>query len=311
MTHIPVLLQEVIEYLQAKQGGKFIDGTVGSGGHTIAILKSNPINQVLGIDLDQTSLDKLQEMLVQESLNQRATLVQGNYANLDKISAEYHFGSINGILLDLGFSSEQLDNPKRGLSFQTDSPLDMRFDPKAKITAAEIVNSYQPQDLEAVITNYGEEKFVRRIVANIIKQRQISPVQTTAQLSEIVRISLPASVRFKANDSIRRVFQAIRIEVNRELDNLKAVLPKALKLLKPGGRLGIISFHSLEDRIVKEFFNREAKDCVCPPEFPTCVCDKTSTLKILTRKPITARESEVAVNPRSKSAKLRVAEKIM
>lgn len=308
--HVPVLLQEVLEYLQAKQGGKFIDGTVGSGGHTIAILKSNPDNQVLGIDLDQTSLDKLFKTLAQESLNQRATLVHGNYADLDKISEEHQFGPTNGILLDLGFSSEQLGESKRGLSFQTDAILDMRFDPNSKITAFEVVNTYQPQELEAVIAEYGEEKFARRIVANIIRQRKIDPIQTTIQLAEIIRQSLPGAIRFKANDSIRRVFQAVRIEVNSELDNLKVFLPKALDLLTPKGRLAIISFHSLEDRIVKEFFNHEAKDCVCPPEFPTCVCDKASTLRVITRKPITATESEIAINSRSKPAKLRVAEKL-
>jgi 16S rRNA (cytosine1402-N4)-methyltransferase len=310
MPHIPVLLNETIQYLNAKKGGIFIDGTVGGGGHLKAILAENFQNQVIGVDLDQASLYKLKGELTLSGLDQRSKLVQGSYANIDKILHELGVGSVDGVLLDLGFSSLQLDEPDRGFSFAEDGPLDMRFDREAEKTAESIVNRYQPKDLEKVIFEFGEEKFAKRIVSNIIEARKISPIATTKQLAEIVRKSIPLPIRFKASDSIRRVFQAIRIEVNQELNNLKIVLPKILKVLNPEGRIVIISFHSLEDRIVKEFFVTESKGCVCPVEFPTCVCDKASSLKILTRKPIAASEEEINNNPRSKPAKLRAAEKL-
>lgn len=310
MSHIPVLLKETVLYLNAKKGGLFIDGTVGGGGHAFAILAENPANQVLGIDLDQASLYKLRGELAQRSLDQKIKLAQGSYANIDKILPEMGIDKVDGILLDLGFSSLQLDEPDRGFSFTVAGPLDMRFDREQEITAEEVINRYHPKDLERVISDYGEEKFAKRIVANIIEARKSAPIETTKQLTEIIKKSIPLPVRFKSSDNIRRVFQAIRIEVNGELDNLKKVLPKAVSVLKPSGRLVIISFHSLEDRIVKEFFVNESKGCICPPEFPTCICDKASSLKILTRKPVTASEEEASNNPRSKSAKLRAAEKI-
>lgn len=307
--HVPVLLKETLEFLNATSGQKFIDCTVGFGGHTSAILEANPKNTVLGIDLDQSSLDKLEHTLAQRGLNQRVTLVQGNFKDLEKIIFENEFGLADGVLLDLGFSSWQLDNAERGLSFQADGPLDMRLNLQAKKKAGDVVNSYGPKDLEKVIKDYGEDRFARAITANIIKARKVKKIESTFQLAEIIRASIPAPVRYKANDNIRRVFQALRIEVNGELDSLRTVLPLALKILKPGGRLVVISFHSLEDRIVKEFFNTKAKDCVCPPDFPTCVCDKESELTVLTRKPVIASEEEAKINPRSKSAKLRAAEK--
>lgn len=308
--HAPVLLNETLQFLNAKSGERFIDCTVGFGGHTSAILSANANSKVLGIDLDQSSLDKLKGTLAQRGLNQRVALVQGNFKDLERITAENDFGSVDGILLDLGFSSWQLDNAERGLSFQTDGPLDMRLNPEAKKTAGDVVNSYGPKELEKVIKDFGEDRFARAITANIIKARKTKKIESTLQLAEIIRASIPAPVRYKANDNIRRVFQALRIEVNGELDSLRMALPAALKILKPGGRLVVISFHSLEDRIVKEFFNTQAKDCVCPPDFPTCVCDKQSEVKILTRKPVIASEEETNINPRSKSAKLRAAEKL-
>ncbi|OGE88070.1 MAG: 16S rRNA (cytosine(1402)-N(4))-methyltransferase [Candidatus Doudnabacteria bacterium RIFCSPLOWO2_02_FULL_49_13] len=308
--HVPVLLKETLEYLNAASGGRFADGTVGSGGHTIAILNSNPVNQVLGIDLDQTSLDKLRERLVQESLNQRATLVKGNYVDLDSICAEHSITELDGILLDLGFSSDQVDQAKRGFSFQSEGPLDMRFDSSSKVTAEQVVNHYHVHELAEIFKDFGEEKFAGRIAREIVAHRQKGSILSTGQLAEIIKQALPKPIQFKAADSQRRIFQALRIEVNRELVNLKTVLPKCLKLLKPAGRLVVISFQSLEDRIVKEFFNEQARECVCPPEFPTCVCDKISTLRILTRKPATASEEEIKTNSRSKPAKLRAAQKI-
>jgi 16S rRNA (cytosine1402-N4)-methyltransferase len=308
--HVPVLLSEVLTQINAKKGGKFVDATVGGGGHLRAIVKSNSSNLGLGIDLDQTSLDKLREELIREGLNQKISLVHGSYKNIDKILAKKGWKSVDGILLDLGFSSFQLDDPSRGFSFSNEGPLDMRYDKTAKLTAEEIVNRYHPKDLDRIITDYGEEKLSRRITDKITAARKIAPIQTTAQLAQIVKSAIPLPIRFKSADNIRRVFQALRIEVNAELENLKEALPKMLKLLNSKGRLVVISFHSLEDRIVKEFFVAEAKDCVCPPEFPTCICDKASTVRILSRKPITATSKEIAENSRSKPAKLRVIEKI-
>ncbi len=310
MSHVSVLPGEVLEYLNVKRGGGYVDGTAGDGGHLRAILQLNPVNKVLGLDLDQTSLDKLRERLVQESLDQRAVLVQGNYADFDLFIEQQNFGRIDGFLLDLGFSSGQVDQAARGFSFQAEGPLDMRFDQSKRTTAGSVVNTYSVQELTEIFRDFGEERLAQKIARAIVKTRQTTAIQTTTQLAEIIKSALPKPIQFRAGDSQRRIFQALRIEVNHELENLKAVLPKALKFLNPGGRLVVISFHSLEDRIVKEFLNQEAKECVCPPEFPTCVCDKVSRLRILTRKPVVASPQEMADNPRSKSAKLRAAEKI-
>ncbi len=308
--HTSVLLNEVLKYINAENGGKFVDATVGGGGHLKAIVSANEKNEGLGIDLDQTSLDKLREELVREGLGQRVKLVSGSYKDIDKVLEEVGWSKVSGILLDLGFSSIQLDNPLRGFSFTNEGPLDMRYDQTAKLTAGEIVNRYHPKDLERIIEDYGEERLSRRIAAKIVEARKKNPIKTTSELAVIIKTAVPLPIRFKASDNIRRVFQALRIEVNSELDNLKAALPKMLAALSPSGRLAVISFHSLEDRIVKEFFVSEAKDCVCPPEFPTCICGKNSTIRILTRKPLMATDEEVAINSRSKPAKLRVIEKI-
>jgi len=308
--HTPVLLKETLEWLDLSERKQIFDGTVGFGGHTIAILEADKQTKVLGADLDQTSLEKLKELLVQKGLDQRCKLVQGNYRDIDNLINENDFLP-DGILVDLGFSSFQLDNAQRGFSFQSEGPLDMRYDLSAQLTAEEVVNRYQEQDLQKIFSEYGEEKFFRRIARKIIESRKEKAIKTTAELADTIRLAIPAPIRFKAADNIRRIFQAIRIEVNGELDNLKEFLPKALSVLKPGGRLLVISFHSLEDRIVKEFFVKEAKGCVCPPEFPECICGHTKNLRILTRKPIVAQEEESIKNPRSKPAKLRVAEKIV
>ncbi len=308
--HVPVLLKEVVEGLNAQKGGKFIDCTVGDGGHLMAVLEANPKNKVMGIDLDQTSLDKLASQLVQKGLDQRAKLVQGNFRDTAKLARENGFESVDGILLDLGFSSSQLDEPGRGLSFQTDGPLDMRLNPEAKLTAEEVINTYQPDELQKVIEDFGEERFAKRIMYGVMAVRKTGSIKTTSQLAEIIRQAIPGQVRYKANDNIRRVFQAIRIEVNQELKNLEKVLPQTTELLTPHGRLAVISFHSLEDRMVKEFLVQQAKGCICPPDFPTCVCGKLPLMKILTKKPKIATEEEGVNNPRSKSAKLRLAEKI-
>jgi 16S rRNA (cytosine1402-N4)-methyltransferase len=237
-------------------------------------------------------------------------LAVGNYKDIDRLAQENGFGPVDGILLDLGFSSLQLDDPERGFSFQSHGPLDMRYSKANRLTARTVVNHYQQKDLERIIREFGEEHLAKAMSRAIVEARQVGELSTTDQLAVVITKVLPGKIRHKAQDSLRRVFQAIRIEVNSELSNIKTVLPKALDLLAPKGRLVVISFHSLEDRIVKEFFKDQAKDCVCPPEFPTCVCDKASRVRILTRKPVTASEEEGRENPRSKSAKLRAIEKI-
>ncbi|MGE5392866.1 MAG: 16S rRNA (cytosine(1402)-N(4))-methyltransferase RsmH [Candidatus Saccharibacteria bacterium] len=307
--HIPVLLEEVIEYLKPAAGVRFVDGTVGSGGYTLGILKANPEAKVLGLDLDQSSLDKFRQDLAERGLGQNAILVHSNYAQVSEAARAEGFFPVSGIVLDLGFSSEQVDRPERGFSFQRPGPLDMRYDLSQKKTAADIINGYSEKQLVQIFKNYGEENFSNRIAHRLVDSRGERPFRDTLELFHAIREALPKPVKHKAEDSARRIFQAVRIEVNGELENLRKALPQMLDLLTPGGRMVIVSFHSLEDRIVKNYFAEQAQDCVCPPDFPTCVCDKVSTLRILTRKPIRASTREAAENPRSRPAKLRAAEK--
>jgi 16S rRNA (cytosine1402-N4)-methyltransferase len=309
MSHKPVLLNEVLKFADTEGFQLYIDGTVGDGGYTWEILQRKPNAKVLGIDLDQTSLDRLAATAAQKSLSQRLILVQGNFKNLKEIASEKGFSPADCIILDLGFSSSQLDDEKRGLSFQTDAPLDMRFDLSRQISAKAIVNKYPKEKLTKIFRDYGEEKLAAKIANEIVMERGKQEIATTAQLYSVISQALPKPVVYKSADFARRIFQALRIEVNDELNNLRTVLPEALEVLAPQGTLIVISFHSLEDRIVKEFMVNEAKGCICPPEFPTCVCGKKPRLGILTKKPITASEEEVAVNPRSKPAKMRVAVK--
>jgi 16S rRNA (cytosine1402-N4)-methyltransferase len=310
MSHIPVLLKEVLEYADVGQAKKVIDGTAGDGGYIREILKANSKVNVLGIDLDQTSLDKLGQRLALEGLSQNVSLVHGNYKDIKHIASEKSFLPADTIILDLGFSSSQLDDEMRGLSFQAAGPLDMRFDSSRGKTAADVVNTYHPKELAQVFREYGEEKLAGKIASEIIRIRRTKKFESTKELYDAIRESLPKPVVYKVNDFARRVFQALRIEVNQELENLKTALPDMLEILAPGGRMLVISFHSLEDRIVKEFFANRARGCVCPPDFPTCVCGKNPRLKILTKKPVTTKDDEIETNSRSKPAKLRVAQKI-
>lgn len=310
LMHIPVLLEEVIEYLKPQTGEMFIDGTAGSGGYIHGILKANPKAKVLGMDLDQASLDKIKKDFAERGLGQNVILTHANYATVSEVARKNNFTSVSGFVLDLGFSSEQVDKPERGFSFRQKGPLDMRYDTAQKKTAADVINGYPEKNLTEIFREYGEENFSSRIARNLVKARSEHPFQDTVEVFHVIKESLPKPVRHRAEDSARRIFQALRIEVNGELENLRKVLPDALKLLRPGGRLVVVSFHSLEDRLVKNFFAQQAQDCVCPPEFPTCVCDKASTLRILTRKPIRASLRELEANPRSKPAKLRAAEKL-
>jgi len=303
LSHIPVLYQEVLAGLQIKPGGRYIDGTVGGGGHAHGILvASMPDGEFLGIDADPMAVASAGERLAE--FGKRVTLVQGNFADLEEITLEHGFGPVDGILLDLGFSSLQLEAAGRGFSFQLDGPLDMRFDPSQTTTAADLVNSLSVEELASILFRYGEEPRSRRIARAIVVER---PINTTGELAALVEKTVGRRNRKKRLHPATRTFQALRMAVNEELECLAEALPQALRLLVPGGRLTVISFHSLEDRLVKQFFRREARNCLCPPEVPICVCSHRATLGIVTKKPIRPSAEEAAANPRSRSAKLRVA----
>ena len=301
--HQPVLYHEIILALQPKSPGFYVDGTVGAGGHARGILEAcDPDGRLLGLDVDPQAIKLSRKTLA--PYGERAILAQASYSSLTTTLKELGWGAIDGMLLDLGLSSMQLDSPERGFSFAQDAPLDMRFDPASPISAADLVNELPEDELARLIFEYGEERASRRIAQAIVKAR---PILTTSQLAGVV---------VSAKRSRRRIhpatqtFQALRIEVNDELDRLVAVLPQALANLKAGGRFAVISFHSLEDRIVKEFFHRESQDCLCPPRQPVCTCGHKATLKEVTKKPIVPGEAEIHANPRARSAKLRIAEKI-
>jgi len=304
--HIPVLLNEVLFYLRPKSGENFVDATFGGGSYTKAILENNkPDGKVLAVELDQDAIDNYQ--LTTKDL--RLTLHHGNFAQIDKIVEHHKFNNISGIVADLGLSSYELEH--RGISFATNQPLDMRFNQRGEhIDAKFVLNNYDAARLEKIFTQYGEEKFSKQIARKIQEARLKSQIHYTTDLYQVIVDALPKPVKHKADDSARRIFQALRIEVNHELYNLKEFLPKAFDLLNPGGRLAVVSFHSLEDRIVKQFFVSLTKGCVCPIDFPQCVCGKNPQGKILTKKLVSATEQELNKNPRSRPAKLRVIEKI-
>jgi 16S rRNA (cytosine1402-N4)-methyltransferase len=301
--HIPVLLDEVLEGLSPLPGQRFIDGTLGAGGHTEAILTAvAPHGQVLALDADPSALEIARRRLA--AYGDRARFVHSNFAQLAAVARDLDFVPVHGVLLDLGLSSMQLDAVERGFSFQSAGPLDMRYDPNSPTTAADLVNNLAQDELADLIYRFGEERRSRAIARAIVAAR---PLHTTHQLAEVVA----RAVGGRRGDRLHpatRTFQALRIAVNDELEVLRAALPAATSILAPGGRLAVISFHSLEDRIVKEFFRRESRDCICPPEQPVCTCGHRATLHIITPKPITVTSTEAALNPRARSAKLRVAE---
>ena len=310
MSHYPVLLSEVMQYVGATSGSKFIDATVGGGGHAKEILKQNAKATVLGLDWDKESLLLLETELKKGKLNSKVILAHSNYAEIAAVAQQNDFQPVDGIILDLGFSSLQLDNQDRGFSFQNSGPLDMRYDRTQILTAATILNQYTEKDLEVIFKKYGEEIHSKKIARDLVVHRKISSFSTADQVLHVIKQALPAPIRHKANDSARRIFQALRIEVNHELDNLANALPEMFKLLAPKGRLVVISFQSLEDRIVKNFFLELARGCICPSDFPQCICGNEPKAKILTKKPVTATDQELAENGRSKPAKLRAIEKI-
>jgi 16S rRNA (cytosine1402-N4)-methyltransferase len=307
--HRPVLYKETVAALQPKTGGRYIDGTVGAGGHARGILEaSSPKGRLLGLDVDPQALELASRALA--VFGDRVTLIRASYTTLTQQITEIGWPKVDGILLDLGLSSMQLDTPERGFSFQWDAPLDMRFDPTNPVTAAVLVNTLSEGDLADLLYRYGEEPAARKIARSIIENR---PVLTTQQLANLVLSAQGKRPDRRGKKTIHpatRTFQALRIAVNDELQALENVLTQAVDSLTPGGRFAVISFHSLEDRIVKQFFRRESQDCVCPPKQPVCTCGHKATIRQVNRRPVQPQEYEITENPRSRSAKLRVAEKL-
>lgn len=303
--HVPVLLAEVIEGLSVRSGGLYLDATVGGGGHSLAILKAcEPDGRVLGLDRDPEAVARVYQRLY--NYGRRVNIVHASYRHLMEIAARENFLPLDGVLFDLGFSSWQIENPNRGFSHRFDGPLDMRYDPSSQIPTAEMLVNRMPEpELANVIWRYGEEKQSRRIARAIIGAR---PIQSSLQLAQVIS-DAKTSTKSQRLHPATRTFQAIRIAVNDELVTLEDALPQAVQALRPGGRLVVISFHSLEDRIVKQFLKRESRDCICPPKNPVCTCSHRRSLSILTRKVVEPTESEIQVNPRSRSAKLRIAVK--
>jgi 16S rRNA (cytosine1402-N4)-methyltransferase len=301
--HIPVLYREVLTWLQPRPGGRYVDATVGLGGHALGILdRVAPLGKLLALDTDPQALQQARTRLAR--FGDDVVFVQARHSDLALVARQHGFGRVDGILLDLGVSSLQLDDPQRGFSFQADGPLDMRMGPDMALTAAEIVNTWPEKELARIIYTYGEERHARRVARAICERR---PWQRTRELA--ARVAGAVGYSGKIHPATR-TFQALRIAVNDELASLEAVLPQATELLAPGGRLVVISFHSLEDRIVKQFMVREASACVCPPGMPQCACGHVASLQRLTKKPIQATPEEIEHNPRSRSARLRVAERL-
>ena len=306
-SHVPVMLHETIESLHIDPAGIYMDGTTGGGGHSSEIAKRLQTGRLFCFDRDKEALAAAGKKL--EPYTDRVTFIRSNYGDFDTRLTELGIGKLNGILLDLGVSSYQLDTAERGFSYRYDAPLDMRMDRSAGITAADVVNTYEKGELIRVLRDYGEEKFAPQIAANIVKRREERPVATTMELVEIIRASVPMKILRTEGHPAKKTFQAIRIEVNDELNVLRDVLGRMIGRLAPGGRLSVITFHSLEDRIVKTEMKRAEDPCICPKNFPVCVCGKVSMGKMITRKPILPDEDERESNPRAKSAKLRVFER--
>jgi len=303
-THVPVLLNEAIEALAVQPGGRYIDCTLGAGGHAAAILEqSSPGGQLLGIDADPEAIKIAQSRL--EAYKDSTLLINENFVNLQAICLKYDFLPVHGILFDLGLSSLQLDSNSRGFSFQHDAPLDMRLSPSQEVTAADIINTFSGNELAQLIKTYGEEAYSRQIARHIMRER---PIKTTLHLAQVIEQAIGGR-RGKIHPATR-TFQALRIAVNQELEHLQAALKQAINLLGFEGRLVVISYHSLEDRIVKRLMQQESKDCICLPNTPVCVCGHTACLRLINKKAITPSSAEVQLNPRSRSAKLRAAERI-
>ena len=308
-SHFSVLLGECIENLNIKPDGIYVDGTAGGAGHSSKIAERlGEGGLLIPIDQDEDAIKVITERLA--PYGDKVKIVRDNFSNIKRVLDELEVDKIDGLLLDLGVSSYQLDTAERGFSYMANAPLDMRMDNRAARSAYTVLNEYSADELKKIIYDFGEERFAPKIVAGIIKAREKAPIETTGELVEIIKNSIPSFARREELSSVKRVFQAVRIEVNKELDIIAPTIEAAVSEMNEGGRIVIITFHSLEDRIVKQTFNQLASGCTCPKDFPVCVCGNKPKIKILTKKPILPSESELAVNSRSKSAKLRVAEKI-
>lgn len=302
--HIPIMLEEVLNLLEPERGGVFVDGTLGGGGHALAMLERLPAgSRLIGIDRDTDALSAAGRKLSQ--FKDSFTPIHGNFFNMKELLNAYGVFRIDGALLDLGVSSHQLDTPERGFSYHDDAPLDMRMDLSARLSAYDVINGYEERRLAAIVRDYGEERFAGRIARAVAREREKRPIQSTRELSQIIKAAIPAANRREGPHPARRTFQAVRIEVNGELKGLGEAVTSAARLLNPGGVLAVITFHSLEDRIVKQAFRTMENPCVCSPKAPICVCGRKSEARVLTKKPLTAAEREVEENPRSRSAKLR------
>lgn len=305
--HKSVLLDETIEGLKIKPDGIYLDGTLGGGGHSSEICRRLAGGRLIGIDQDAEAIAAATERL--EPFREKVTLVRDNYCNAPAVVKSLGLEGVDGIVLDLGVSSYQLDNVERGFSYRYDTALDMRMDTRQSLSAKEIVNEYPERELYRIIRDYGEDQFAKNIAKHIAAARKDEPIETTGELNELIKAAIPAKMRANGGHPSKRTFQAIRIECNHELDVLKNSLDELIGLLNPGGRICIITFHSLEDRIVKSAFRKNENPCTCPPDFPVCVCGKESQGKVITRKPILPGAQELETNSRSKSAKLRIFEK--
>ena len=310
--HEPVMLQEVLEQLQLASGSVVCDCTLGGAGHSVKMAAQvGPQGLLLGIDQDDMALEAAGNRLDVEAPGTPHKLLKGNFGDLDELLCAAQVPGVDGFLFDLGVSSPQLDIPGRGFPYNEDAPLDMRMDPGTNtLNAAEVLNTYTEADLARILRVYGEEKFARQIAREIVRRRQVTPLQTTGDFVEAIKAGIPAAARRHGGHPAKRSFQAIRIEVNHELDVLERGLEAAVRWLNPGGRVCVISYHSLEDRIVKQHFQELSKGCTCPPDIPVCVCGNVPIVKVTTRKPLVATAEEVARNPRARSAKIRCAERL-
>ena len=309
-SHYSVLLQETIDELHIRPDGIYVDGTLGGGGHAYQVAsRLSEKGRLIGIDQDADAIAAAGERL--KEFGDKITIIRSNYANMKEELHRIGVEKVDGIVLDLGVSSFQLDTPERGFTYRDENaPLDMRMDDRQSLTAKDIVNGYSEMELYRIIRDYGEDKFAKNIAKHIVQEREKKPIETTGELTEIIRASIPMKVQVTGGHPAKRTFQAIRIELNKELEVLQNNLDDMIDLLNPGGRICIITFHSLEDRIVKTNFKRNENPCTCPSDFPVCVCGKKSKGKVVTRKPILPSEEELEVNSRSKSAKLRVFERV-
>ena len=305
--HKPVLLEECLEALAIRPGGTYLDGTLGRAGHSLEILRRLKGGRLIGIDRDMTAIEAARERLAE--YKDHVTLVHGNFCDLGEILSSLHVDKVDGMLFDLGVSSPQLDEAQRGFSYMHDAPLDMRMDTSAALDARQVVNTWSGEELRRILYEYGEERYAPQIARAIVRRREERPLETTGELVEVIRSAMPAQALREKQHPAKRSFQAIRIAVNGELDALAPMLRSVAEGLKPGGRLAVITFHSLEDRIVKQTMRELATGCICPPEFPVCVCGRKPKLKLVTRKPIVSGAAELEENPRARSAKLRVAER--